>query len=222
MQLGGIGNVGLGSQGHSHQVTNCIHDHDLAKEKTGGAPMTLATSDSGPTELQVSQELPELLDALKNVFQNGRSLFGKVWGWDAKGAEEGQSEVASADAGVRITGTVVSPNVQMPSKQMLENPYFTEPMRRNQTVPQRIRARIRDISGRFGQGLGRHLSEFSNFSNKSDLKDRRQDAKEDLRKKSRYRERDVEFDCILMDDSYLLDSYDKKGEYSRLTTERRQ
>jgi hypothetical protein len=44
--------------------------------------------------------------------------------------------------------------------------------------------------------------------------------KGDLRRKSRYRKDEVEIDCILTDDSYLMDSYDRKGEYSKLTTKK--
>lgn len=212
MQLGGIR-----EHEHSHRITNCIHDHDSAKEKTGGAPMTLATSYSTMPNQQVSQEIPELLDAMRNVFRSGRSLFGKVWGWDEEATEE-QNEATSATIVARTAGTLLSPNIQTPPKMISEYPYFTAVQSRKHTVPHRLYTRFRDLSRRFRQNFGRQSCE---FSNESSLNDRRQASKEDLRKKSRYRERNVEFDCVLTDDSYLLDSYDKKGEYSRLTTERK-
>lgn len=219
MRLGGVGNGNdsLDSHEHSHRITNCIHDHDSAKEKTGGAPMTLAASYSTMSKQQVSQEIPELLDAMRNIFRSGRSLFGKVWGRDEEATEE-QSETASATAGARTTGTLLFSNVQTPQKMISEYPYFTAVQSRKHTVPHRLHTRFRDLSKRFRRNFGRQSCE---FSNESGLNDRRQASKEDLRKKSRYRERNVEFDCVLTDDSYLLDSYDKKGEYSRLTTERK-
>ena len=39
-----------------------------------------------------------------------------------------------------------------------------------------------------------------------------------MRRRSKYRQDELEIDCVLTDESYLLDSYDRKGEYSQLTT----
>ena len=64
-----------------------------------------------------------------------------------------------------------------------------------------------------GQLLGR-------FSNRNSLQSKQEKPKEDRRKHSTYRQDDVEIDCILTDDSYLMDSYDRKGEYSKLSVKK--
>ena len=40
-----------------------------------------------------------------------------------------------------------------------------------------------------------------------------------LRKRSQYKQDDQEIECILTDESYLTDSYNRKGEDSHLTTD---
>ena len=63
-----------------------------------------------------------------------------------------------------------------------------------------------------GRFLGSHSGDF--------LQTKQQHTKEDLRKRSQYKEDDQEIECILTDESYLTDSYNRKGEYSHLTTDK--
>lgn len=105
-----------------------------------------------------------------------------------------------------------------------ENPYFTAVSDKEETKDsfmQKVRIRFRELtdqfkkrfSGRFG---GRMAGE---YSGRGTLNSEQQKPKEDLRKHSRYREDGLEMDCVLTDDSYLMDSYDRSGGYSRLTTD---
>lgn len=113
-----------------------------------------------------------------------------------------------------------SSSVHAPQNMIDGNPYFTtnsDTGKVKETLLQRVRIRFRDIIGQFTRRFGGRLA--GQFSAKSNLADGRQRSRQDLRKKSRYRENDVEIDCVLTDDSYLMDSYDRRGEYSRLTTE---
>lgn len=110
--------------------------------------------------------------------------------------------------------------VQPPQTALQNNPYFTTTsdtglVREN--VFQKIRIKFRDAAGKLTK---RFFGRFSNTSSgQSALNSGRRQPKEDLRKHSRYREDGLEINCILTDDSYLMDSYDRRGEYSRLTTE---
>ena len=60
--------------------------------------------------------------------------------------------------------------------------------------------------------LGSHTGDF--------LQTKQQQTKEDLRKRSQYKQDDQEIECILTDESYLTDSYNRKGEYSHLNTDK--
>ena len=239
MQIGGIGNSGLGSHSSaSHRVTpNLHHDHETKKE--GNMRISAAPS-GGEKVTQASQQL-SLLDILKDVFVRGKSLLGRLWGTESGGASPvGSQQItdgiraqqagtdplvtlhdnASHDTHVSVASTAVQPQ-QMP---LGNNPYFTthsDPGKIKENLFQRIRVKFRDTAGqltkRFGGRLGERLA--GRFSGKNTLNSRRQKSKEDMRRHSRYKEEDREIDCVLTDDSYLLDSYDRKGEYSRLTTE---
>ncbi len=56
------------------------------------------------------------------------------------------------------------------------------------------------------------------FAGKNPFWAKREQRREDLRKRSHYRSDDLDMECVLTDDSYLLDSYDRKGGYSQLST----
>ena len=75
---------------------------------------------------------------------------------------------------------------------------------------QKVARKLMDrLPGRF---MGSHSGDF--------LQTKQQHTKEDLRKRSQYKEDDQEIECILTDESYLTDSYNRKGEYSHLTTDK--
>ena len=155
-------------------------------------------------------------DLLGNALRSGRTLFGKIWGRNIEDSTDDQT--AQKTVQDKLFVITDSDRKQIAYQSMPDNLYFTADSVRKQAAPQRIQTRIKAFSGRFMKRFGRWTG---GFSKNGALHDSRQNARDDLRKKSRYRGEEVEFECILTDDSYLLDSYDRNGVYSRLTTERK-
>ena len=102
-----------------------------------------------------------------------------------------------------------------------DNPYFAAVENiggRQDTIWQKVKVRFKDITGQLAGHLPKRFSGFLQTKNSFQAKQER--PKQDLRKRSKYRRDEVEIDCVLTDDSYLLDSYDRKGEYSKLSTKK--
>lgn len=244
MQVGGIGNSGLESHSSaSHHVTPGLH-HDHNEREKGGAALRSSSSLSGAVKMtETSQQQISLFDMLKKTIIGGKSFLGRLWGAESGGdTPVGSRETADGtriqEAGVNPVVTLhdnadrdshvaaASAAVQPSLPQTGNNPYFTtnsDPGKVKESIFQRIRVKFRDTAGqltkRFGGRLGGRFA--GRFSGRSALNSRQQSSKEDLRRRSRYKENDLEIDCVLTDDSYLLDSYDRRGEYSKLTTENR-
>lgn len=242
MQVGGIGNSGLESHSSaSHHVTPGLH-HDHSERKVGGAMMRSSSAFSNSAKVtEASQQQLSLIDMLKKTIIGGKNFLGRLWGAESGGdtpvgSRETVDGIREQEAGVNPVVTLrenvshdshvaaASGAVQPLQTQPGNNPYFTmhsDPGKVKENLFQKIRVRLRDTAGqltkRFGGRLGGRLA--GRFSGRSALNSRQQASKEDLRRRSRYKEDDLEIDCVLTDDSYLLDSYDRKGEYSRLTTE---
>lgn len=118
-------------------------------------------------------------------------------------------QVAAAAAAVTDPGSVQ------------ENPYFAAVENiggRQDTLWRKVKVRFKDIAGQ----LAGHLpGKFSGFlQTRNSFQAQQEKPKQDLRRRSKYRRDEVEIDCVLTDDSYLLDSYDRKGEYSKLSTKK--
>lgn len=99
-----------------------------------------------------------------------------------------------------------------PVQSVNNNPYFaalTEESIPQQSVWQKIKVRFQNITG--------FLAKRFSFAGGGTFQTKQERPKEDLRRHSRYRKDDVEIECIITDDSYLMDSYNKKGEYSKLS-----
>lgn len=226
MQLGGIGDHHTSSM---HQVTSCLHSHEDSLE----GKMKMLTRPGAATQqtLQVHQEQPAQLSVYdwmqKLLRSTGQRLLGFWRGNDT--AAVGQS---GEKAGVSQTMAQMHPasdtNVtngsdQVKQAQLLQhNPYFSavapDPKLVQPSLGQRIKMKCKGVASQLADHLpGRFFGRFS-FEKKGSFHSRKESTKENLRKRSKYREDTLEIDCVLTDDSYLLDSYDRKGEYTKLTT----
>ena len=243
MQFKGIGqehNQGM------HHVTTCIHDHSHYKktegELPGGAASAARPQAAHPAEQRQEGGL-SLSAWLERTLGRGRSLLQGFWGSsEMPGAGEagnttGEAQVLaqlntdSASERGSIPGSGINsldetaaaqphtPQIaaaSAPLRELQNNPYFQTLQEGSQSgsMLQKIRVKFKDIKGQ----LAGHLpGRFFSSGKKGSFQTGKETPREDLRRHSRYRKDELEIDCILTDDSYLLDSYDRKGEYSRLS-----
>ncbi len=207
MQINGVGS-GMGHNHNMHQVTDCRQDRDAAKKKTPSG----AVSSPNVTRREQSSYARQgggfsLSAWWKKILAVGQRLYISIWGEakdgsaDMEAPMENPAETANA---AEIAGTALS------KPDVYNNPYFSaieDTGKQKQTAWEKVRVRFQALTG---QLAGR-------FAGRNSFETKQQKPKEDLRKHSRYKQDDLEIDCILTDDSYLLDSYDRKGEYSKLS-----
>lgn len=231
MQVGG-----LDHHSNSHQVTGCMHEHHTENEKTGGVRASSFALSEVKQETEQSTPEMTIMDTLKNAISKGFGFFGGLW----NGGSGQESTVSSTSVlATEATDSEDNPTLQQADThhpavaaaasavqqdaKYRENPYFTttsDTGKAKENLAEKIRIRLRDMGGqltkRFGGRFGGRAT--GNFTGKNALDSGRR-KQEDLRKRSRYKEDDLEIDCLLTDDSYLMDSYDRRGEYSKLTTD---
>lgn len=225
MQLGGIGR---GHSGETHQVTNCIHDHEHHRREPGGAAASSAQMSARALEMQNQQQDAQMSLAawLQKLMRSGKGFLRGVWGGaevnggvrDQNGDRTGQALTVPAENGGRQDAREAA----LRSADAQNNPYFlavnaAEP-RTHMAPLQKLRVRVKAVTGQLAGKLPGHFFRFQGKNSFQARPDRKQS--EDLRKRSKYRKDELEIDCILTDESYLMDSYDRKGEYSRLTTKK--
>lgn len=151
-------------------------------------------------------------------------------------SDEGVAAGVGADAngqsdygtyGVRPHQTLHTPQiaaattmVQSETARMVQqNPYFvTADDNRTANLWQKMKVKMKDVAGRLA---GRMPGRFAGFWAKGSFQMKQEQPKEDLRKRSKYRQDQLEIDCVLTDDSYLQDSYNNRGEYSKLAGDMR-
>lgn len=223
MQLGGIGT----EHARDHHVTACIHDHDHDRKQQGAMKVTASGSVvNRGTQQNVQFSLAEI--AMRLV-DKGRSLFRGIWGTNETNSEgtpgdktgQGQTmaQVNQAAANGQAAGVEGAAMVRQGAIQA--NPYFTAVPEGNRaaaaTPLQKVRARVKGIAGQLAGKLPKKFLSSRQAKDSFHAKPERE-PKEDLKRRSRYKKDELEIDCILTDESYLLDSYDRKGSYSRLTT----
>lgn len=224
MQVGGIGS---GHDTYSHQVTGCLHEH-TANTDTGSMGARAGAEQAAQNTAEVLQEdsTGNLLSWVQNIGSGGKQLLQKIWG-DSKEESDAVTSQKNGNGDhivgqeTLVTGNSVGVKTTL-NKAAVEtaatHTYF-QPVETRDAMPanpfEKVRYQVQKVARKLmdrlpGRFLGSHTGDF--------LQTKQQHTKEDLRKRSQYKEDDREIECILTDESYLTDSYNRKGEYSHLTT----
>lgn len=232
-----IGGVESDHGSDVHHVTGCMHSHTRYHQggvKSGGGSLS-----SQMTQMQMQKQQQDaefsLSSWLQKILYGGKSILKGIWGTNetntagVSGEKTGSAQMmAQVRDGTAADGrgtmdhrsTEAARRMAEQSAAIQGNPYFSTMAEKNShlTPLQKVRTKVvaaaEKLAGRLPGKTFRFQAKNS-FHAKS-----QQHSKEDLRKRSKYRKDEVEIDCILTDESYLMDSYDRKGEYSQLTTKK--
>lgn len=226
MQVGGVGS---GHDTYSHQVTTRLHEH-AANTDTGSMGAKAGASQTAQVVSEVLQEdsTGNVLSWVQNIGNSGKQLLQKIWG-DSKEASDAISSqkdgngnhIAGQETLVTGNSVGVKTTLNRAAVETAATHTYFRPVETKDAMPanpfQKVRYQVQKIARKLmdrlpGRFLGSHTGDF--------LQTKQQHTKEDLRKRSQYKEDDQEIECILTDESYLTDSYNRKGEYSHLTTDK--
>lgn len=233
MQIDGLGSSHSASD---HHVTNCIFDHHEIRKNVGAAAMKASAPMESPAakaelqqegQLSLSAWLKNMLGSgkgfLLNFWDGGQALTGGIEG-DQTATNSAEGSHAAASHAVMQTGVpdttaaVVTVQPAIQSHTNNNTSYLikgADTENQKQTLWQKVRTRFHNVSGQLNGRLSR---KFFSSQAKNSFQAKQEKTREDLRRHSRYRRDTVEINYALTEESYLMDSYDRKGEYSRLTT----
>lgn len=250
MQFNGIGQEHNQGMHHvTTCIHDHSHYKKTEGEMSGGAASAARAPAAQPGEQKQEGEF-SLSAWMERTLNRGKSLLRGFWGSsEVPGAGEAGSKTGEAQvlaqlntdgaserggipgAGLNSPAQTASAGLHTPQiaaasasaslREVENNPYFQtlhEEGSQSGSMLQKIRVKFKDIKG---QIAGHLPGKFFSAGKKGSFRGEKESPREDLRKHSRYRRDELEIDCILTDDSYLLDSYDRKGEYSRLSAGRK-
>ena len=237
-----LNEIGSGHGSDAHHVTNCMHNH-AHFDKVGKMGAAASSSGMGVQSMMAAESQADaqfsLAAWLDKTLNGGRKLWGSIWGNSdvagtaETGRESGSEQVAGQASAVLQQDTSRSgsqalhtPQIAAAATAVLQpqdihnNPYFSAVERlddRRGNLWRRARVKLKNMAGQLtGRFPGKFLSAQTGTSSQAG----QGSPKEDLRKQSKFRSDELTIDCVLTDDSYLLDSYDRKGEYSKLSTKK--
>ena len=248
MQFHGIGREEHSAQ--AHHVTTCLHDHSHYKmeaDVSKAAANAARAQSQQVTQAQGEGQL-SLSAWLDNYLSKGKNLLRSIWGSSevspvgeagtrsgqeqvlaqisdsretdnrgavATGQESHQIESLQTVNTVRAAGAAAA--VAPPRTQEAYGPAAAqEKVGQEENLWRKIRVRFKDITGHL---TGHLKGNAFNAQTRSALPDRKVPVRE-TRKPVRTRKDAVEIDSYRVEESYLLDSYDRTGSYSRLTTKK--
>ena len=174
------------------------------EQNSGDGTSGKDTSGSEKVMAELAEDIAK--DLLEETSLSGNGVRGETQGQAALLQQQASPHVLH-NPQIAAAATAVKP------QDMLQgNPYFAavEDSTQRQNVWQKMKVQFEAVTG--------FLAKRFAFSGKNSFQAKQEQPKEDLRKRSRYRGDKLDVECVLTDDSYLLDSYDRKGEYSQLST----
>lgn len=201
---------------HVHHVTECIHK-EPSKALQGGMAMqgSVTVPEKGNVTATATPETAwSPFQWLSRVWNHGLNSIKGLFGVEQpKSAGEHAQTLPQTSEAMTSLPLTVETNVYKTAG------YFVPA--REAAVPntwyQRLRERTRIQFGRIRSSLAKYLKQDQTLQMGTGKKGSfTKKEKEDRSRLSVYREDDVEIECIITDDSYLLDSYNRKGDYSRL------
>lgn len=168
------------------------------------------TASAGETGEKIGEA--QVLAQINDISTAERPDVGATMGPDSSQADHSQTphtpQIAAASTALTQSRTIQN------------NPYFSaveDTGRKQETLWQKVKVKFKDIAGQ----LAGHLpGNFFSTQTGNFFQAKQEQPKKDMRRHSKFREDEVEIDCILTDDSYLLDSYDRSGKYSKLSAEK--
>lgn len=190
-----------------HKVMDCIHEGQPQKSGGAGSPAERSGLDISLKETEAPQW--NLFHWMGNLVSKGKNGLRDFWG----------SEDAVNTERPSMTGT---DGAVTDGERLAEHTakYFVPAMAEPQKQPgwfQNMREKTRIKFEEIRNALSKQFKNSQTLSaeTKRDGRNLKKEEKNRSRE-SLYREDELEIACVITDDSYLLDSYNKKGTYSKL------
>lgn len=242
-----LNGIGREHNPEMHKITHCIHEEHGHTPKTGAMSGASAGVSARTPQASTQPEGLSLSAWMEKMLGGGKRFLRAVWGssetapvgesGDKNGGAQVLAQIRESDEtdrrGAGLAGReshpayaaqelhtpqIAAAATALPRTENLENnPYFSaveDAGGRRENFWQKMRVRFKDAAGRL---TGRLPGKLFDPQAKSSFRAKQEPSKKELRRNSKFRRDEVEIDCVLNDDSYLLDSYDRKGEYSRLS-----
>ena len=247
MQFHGIGREEHSAQ--AHHVTTCMHDQSQYKLGGGMSKAASASAGAQNQQIGVQGDGQLSLSAwLEKYLSKGKGLLRSIWGSSEisqagePGDKSGQAQMMAQIGDSRETDTQGrggsgQENLQPDVSRMLSASHVAQaaaavPQPRVQSEPQaaaqtvggqednlwrKIKVRFQDITG---QLTGHRRQREACTQTRSSFQMQQERPREQSAKAKKPRRDALEIDSCRIEESYLLDSYDRKGEYSRISTKK--
>lgn len=246
MQFYEIGRDGHSAQ--DHHITSCIHDHSHSKLEGGTSKASSASAKAQQVSQDQGEGQFSLSAWLEKNLSKGKGLLRSIWGssqvsqagepGDKSGqaqmmAQIGDSRESDAQGRMMSGQESLPPSVSrtQPVSHVAQAAVAVQPRVQEDSQAagaqaaggqednlwRKIKVRFQDMAG---QLTGHRRQREARAQARSSFQ-MRQDRPREQPARAKKPGRDaLEIDSCLMEESYLLDSYDRKGEYSRISTKK--
>ena len=208
----GVNNQGV--HGHVHRVTECVHadTHKMNGGTAASARMSVGESVQTITEQEPRLNLLQWVEQLLRRTGGGiKSFFGIGTG----AGTEGNDAAVAAAAGQEVVTQLLPDQKTAADRASYFVPAGVLPPKNSWFHNLKTKIGIR--FGEIRRSLARHLKQEQSLQTGTGRQgSQAQRKKENRSRLSVFRQEEQEIECIITDDSYLLDSYNKKGDYSKL------
>ena len=220
--INGIGN-GINNQlmdNHVHHVTECIHEHRTVHKQDAAGGLRDSVTLSGEHVAQTHEPQQNLFQWMGQIINQGIIGIKSFFSIGDGGLSDNKSHSSNSQDMQIATDSVMAQ--LLPDEKAVSETAAKYFVPTQEEIPANnwyanLKSRVRIKFGEIRNSLSKYLKQDQNLNmgtGSSGTYHNKQ--KEDKSRLSVYKRDELEIDCIITDDSYLLDSYNRKGDYSKL------
>lgn len=224
--IGNSGNINPNNYDtHKHEVTKCLHETRKVKPGGGGAPAS-GTSISVP---RIRQEQKDI--SLRELLADGlRGLFTKVSGfWAKQGMHENRENPAQEEKGKTLRAVMAGKDgerglqvsaVENAAAGILATSMVKPDTKREEEQEETAERKVKQVEGAVSGGLKKGQGGIQKFLQKFGEAAAKAGRLFKREKRNRFTLSENNTDLEMGNNSFLLDSYNRMGEYSSLAKDR--
>lgn len=209
------------SHTHDHRVTECLHDSHQEVKKGGGGMGQINASVENPVKEEHKEE-NVLFGGLQGFLKKSKGFFIKLWYSDGEGKDVRENITAASQ--VREEGKLEkNPSISEDiSAGILATSVVRSDGKAESIDEEESERKIDNIEGAVSGGLKKEESGIRKFLKQFGGAIAKRNPFTDRKPKEDKLLSENNSDLEIGDNSYLLDSYNKSGQYSTLVNDRRE
>ncbi len=205
---------------HVHHVTDCIHEDRMQRNKETAGGLRDSVTLTSEQVKQIPETGQNIFQWVEQVINQGITGIKNFFSIPGDGGLSDNTSTGTNSQDLRGAQNSLMAQL-MPDEEAISDTTAKYFVPAQEEIPANnwyanLKNRVRIKFGEIRNSLSKFLKQDQTLNMGAGNSGSRNKQQEDKSRLSVYKKNELEINCIITDDSFLLDSYNRKGDYSKL------